>query len=186
MKKRLFAIVLMVVLVMSLSMTALAAGVSSDEKAVFDHFCQVLNKHKANIGNNRNISQYIAEATNALNYVDLDAAACKDLDACVTAVDNYLTANAKDRISGFNSAIPVCNIINATSQKYGMTVSIDTYSTYATVTFGGNAVARPGSGIVKQTGINTTVTVVCLAAIAFVVAGVAGVALNRKNKVAVQ
>lgn len=182
MKKRLFAVVLMVVLVMSLSMTALAAGVTSDENAVLEHFSQVINKHKGNIGS-RNLSQYIAEATNALNAVDLDAAACKDLDNAVTAVDNYLTANVKSKGDAKAKLPDILNIVNTTSQKYGMTVSVDVNTGVATVTIGGNVVSRPGTSIVNQTGINTTITVVCLAAIAFVVAGIAGVALNRKNRV---
>lgn len=188
MKKRIIAIVMMVVMVMCLSMTAFAAnGVSSEENAVLEHFIQVLNKHKANIGPG-NITQYIAEATNALNYADLNSAACKDLDNAVTAVDNYLTANVKSRNDARNKLPDVLNIVNTTSQKYGMTVSVDTNTGFATVTFGNTVIARTGGGvgIVNQTGVNTTITVVALAAVAFVVAGIASIVISRKNKVVAQ
>lgn len=186
MKKRIIAIVMLVVMVMTLSMTAFAAGgVTTEENAVLEHFSQVINKHKEKIGASH-ISQYIAEATNALNAVDLDSAACKDLDACVTAVDNYLTNNCPNKWDAKNKLPEILAIVNATSQKYGMTVSVDSNTAVATVTINGSVVGRTGTGIVNQTGLNTTITVVALATLTFVVAGIASIVVSRKNKVAVQ
>lgn len=186
MRKRIIAMFMLVVMVLCMSMTAFAAGgVTTEENAVLEHFIQVLNKHKEKVGASH-INQYIAEATNALNAVDLDSAACKDLDACVTAVDNYLTNNCKEKWDAKNHLPEIVAIVNATSQKYGMTVSVDSVTGIATVTVGGAVVGRTGTGIVNQTGVNTTITVVSLAAIAFVVAGIASVVYSRKNKVAVQ
>ena len=106
MKKRVLAIVLMVVMVMCMSMTAFAAdGLSGDESTLLNHFISVLNKHADGIGANR-ISQYSAEAERALTVVNLDSNGCADLTKAVDDVDAYLTAQSAHTASDMKKALP--------------------------------------------------------------------------------
>ena len=200
MKKRIFAIVLMVVMVMCMSMTAFAAdGLSGDEQTLLNHFIEVLNKHADGMGTSR-IAQYSAEAERALTVVNLDSSACADLSKCVDDVDAYLIAQNAHKPSDMKKALPqVLNIVNAVSTKYNMTVSVDVSkadkSAPASVTIktpgggGGSDVPAQenqvdiGGQIVRQTGVDYAVTAGVLGVFAIGLASAIGFVLVQKKKV---
>ena len=190
MKKRLFALVLSLVLVLSSAVTVFAAsGVSSDEQALLDKFSGVVNswasvlstspKDGGNIAN-----QYIGEATNALMQVDLSADACADLSNTIDAVVAIAEKDGCKTRSDLKASLPeILSTVNATSQKYGMTVSVDTSTGYAKVTIttedGKKSEAASTKDAVNQTGIDFTSTIAVVAALLFVFAF--GVFMIRKD-----
>lgn len=190
MKKRFFALVLSLVLVFSSAVTVFAAsGVNSDEQALLDKFSGVVNswasvlstspKDGGNIAN-----QYIAEATNALMQVDLSADACNDLSTTIDAVVGIIEKNGCATRADLKAALPeILQTVNATSQKYGMTVSVDTSTGYATVTIttekGDKTEAASTKAAVNQTGVDFTATLGVIAAVIFVFAF--GVFMIRKD-----
>ncbi len=191
MKKRLLAVVLSLVLVFGSAMTVFAAsGVNSDEQAMLDKFSGVVNTWASVLStsptDNGNIAnQYIAEATNALMQVDLNADACKDLSNTIDAVASLLESKGCTTRSDLKAALPeVLSLVNGTSQKYGMTVSVDTASGYAKVTIktaeGKETEAASTKDAVNQTGVDMTATLAVVAAILFVFAF--GVFVIRKDK----
>ena len=191
MKKRLLAVVLSLVLVFGSAMTVFAAsGVNSDEQAMLDKFsglvnswASVLSTSPADNGNIAN--QYIAEATNALMQVDLNADACKDLSNTIDAVASLLETKGCSTRDDLKTVLPeVLSLVNGTSQKYGMTVSVDTATGYAKVTIktaeGKDTEAASTKDAVNQTGVDMTATLAVVAAILFVFAF--GVFVIRKDK----
>ena len=82
------------------------------------------------------------------------------------------------------AALPeILQTVNATSQKYGMTVSVDTSTGYATVTIttekGDKTEAASTKAAVNQTGVDFTATLGVIAAVIFVFAF--GVFMIRKD-----
>ena len=190
MKKKLFALVLSLVLVLSSAVTVFAAsGVNADEQALLDKFSGVVNswasvlstspKDGGNIAN-----QYIAEATNALMQVDLSADACNDLSTTIDAVVGIVEKNGCKTRSDLKASLPeILQTVNATSQKYGMTVSVDASRGYATDTVttekGEKTEVATNKQTVNQTGIDFTSTLAVVAALIFVFAF--GVFMIRKD-----
>ncbi len=183
MKKRLIAFGMLIVLVVCMSMTVFAAnGVSTEEEALLNRFSAILAKYEVK---GAVASQYIAEATNALTKVDLDSNACKEFDGVLTQVDALLASKNAKGNDLRQSAPQVAALINTVAPKYGMTVSVDTNTTIATVSFGGDVVAKAGTGIINQTGVNTTATVAVIGGIALIsLLGVGAFVASRSKKVA--
>ncbi len=184
---------LLLVLVSSTGVFA-ASGVSSDEQALLDKFSGVVTKwagvvvsddtKKTNIQN-----QYISEATNALTQVDLDVAACDDLAATIDAVDSLLASKGVKNGADLRAALPdVVATVNATANKYGMTVSVvndasaanDGYATVKITTETGEKTTAGGTkGAVNQTGFTYTATIIILSILALLF--VACVVVTRKK-----
>ena len=130
-------------------------------------------------------NEYIAEATNALTKVELDKAACDDLsntidEAMVILGPVQTRAEAKAR------STEVVGLVNKTSEKYGMTVTINGKGGViggAEVTIKGDKISD-NDGPVNQTGFNMTATYTVAAIL--VAALLAGIIVVRKNKLAKQ
>lgn len=199
MKKRIFAIVLMVVMVMCMSMTAFAAdGMSGDETTLFNHFKDVLNKHSDAFQANR-IAQYTAKAEEALVRVNLDSNACADLSKCVDDVDAFITAKNAHTPKDMKAIAPdIVNMVNAVANKYYMYVTVDmtTKEAKAEVTFknpgwdvpsqdngAGAQVIDINGNIVRQTGVDYAVTAGVLGVFAIGLASAIGFVLVQKKKV---
>ncbi|MBR3403147.1 MAG: hypothetical protein IKG67_13035 [Parasporobacterium sp.] len=144
--KKFLAVIISVVVVLSMALPTFAAsGINSNEEALLAKFSALVMSWDSVLGTShkdggRISAEYISEAENALTQVDLDAAACADLSAAIDAAEKVATdAGAKTR-ADLGAILPdVLKVVNATSEKYGMTVTVDYVahgvgSDYATVT----------------------------------------------------
>ena len=164
--KKLLAIIISVTVVLSMALPTFAAsGVNSDEEALLAKFSALVMSWDSVLGTSRKdggsiSAQYISEAENALTQVDLDAAACADLSAAIDAAEKVATdAGAKTRADLGDVLPEVLKVVNATSEKYGMTVTVDFVahgvgSDYATVTV--TTPSGPTSGGSTKPAVNQT------------------------------
>ena len=202
MKKRIIAFGMLIVMVMCLSLTALAAGVTSEEQAVLDHFTSVQGKY-AKLLPAGTADKNIAAAKTVLNDLDFSADACKDLDAIVTKLDNALAAKNPQTKDDLKAMRPeLLNIVNSTSSNYfTISATLDANTGVGTVTVtlknqpsgGGDdtpqqqpsATVTVGQGIINQTGVDTTATVAVLGGVALIsILGVGAFVVSKSKKVA--
>ena len=208
MKNRFTSLVLGLILVVAMSIPTFAAGgVNSNEQALLDSFTAVVTSQPMTYPK---AGQYITEATNALIQVDLDAAACADLQKGIEDVAAILSSNSVGNGPAARSVLPqVLTRVNSVANKYGMNVSVvdargaanDGVATVTvTVPDGGNGGSQGGSGssgsgsgtttkvastgkIVNQTGFDMTAT---MAVAVLLLAAFAGsiVVISKKNLLA--
>ena len=211
MKNRFTSLVLGLILVVAMSIPTFAAGgVNSNEQALLDSFTAVVTSQPMTYPK---AGQYITEATNALIQVDLDAAACADLQKGIEDVAAILSSNSVGNGPAARSVLPqVLTRVNSVANKYGMNVSVvdargaanDGVATVTvTVPDGGNGGSQGGSGssgsgssqsgtttkvastgkIVNQTGFDMTAT---MAVAVLLLAALAGsiVFISKKNLLA--
>ena len=183
--KKVIALVITVAFIVCAAFTAMAAsGVSNDEQALLDKFSAfVTSWSAAHPGDEAVANQYIAEATNSLIQVDLDAAACADLSATIDKVEALSQQKGwKTNADAWADREAVLQIVNATANKYNMNVTLDSATHYATVTITTPAGPTPGGSTrpaVNQTGADMTATIIVIAALVAVF-GAAVVVSRRK------
>jgi len=199
MKKRVTALVMMVVLVACMSIPAFAAsGISSDEQAVLDKFMGVVNKYATYLGT-EHVNQYKAEAERVLIALDFDSAACTELSKGVDEMDSYLAGQGIDSKAKMKAALPgAVDIANKWGGKYfSIKVSV-TDKGVASVTFTtpspapapgqdipaqeNTATVTVNNGIINQTGVDTTATVAVLGGVALISLIGAGAFVASKSK----
>ena len=185
MKSRFLTLLVAVIMVVACAFPAFAAdGINSDEEALLAKFTEAVDS-KRDLAGDDLANEYIAEATNALTKVELDKAACDDLsntidEAMVILGPVQTRAEAKAR------STEVVGLVNKTSEKYGMTVTINGKGGViggAEVTIKGDKISD-NDGPVNQTGFNMTATYTVAAIL--VAALLAGIIVVRKNKLAKQ
>ena len=178
-------------MVVALAVPALAVdGVTKNEQALYDHFCEVVDKWVAKQPDFKDrANQYKQMAQQTLVVADLDAAACTDLDAKITEVDNYLDKENPQTIAEMKEILPtIVQMVNATSQKYDITVAVSSSTQYAQCYVKGVAVVIPTPGKdgdsstspIKQTGFDMTSTIVVAAVLAIALLGSA-VVIGKKR-----
>ncbi len=202
MKKRLIAFGTMIALVVCMSMTAMASGVTADEQGVIDHFAAVQAKYE-NLLPAGTAEKNIAAGTAELNDKDLSADACKDLNGIIDKLDAALAAKnpqTKKELKSMRGEL--VSIVNGTSSDY-FTISAginDKGIGYVTITpkttpsgSGDNTPAQEntaatvtiGQGIINQTGVDTTATVAVLGGVALIsLLGVGAFVVSRNKKIA--
>lgn len=157
--KKIVSILLAAVLVLSLAATAFAAcGITADEEALLTKFKAAVDEYAEYSPSHA--AQFKNEAANALMKVDLDAAACAELAACIDNVSAAIkevydsvgigstcvkvgthtntSVNQGDllllKAAAIKNAPRILAMVNDVVNKYGMNVSLsETF--YATVTF---------------------------------------------------
>ena len=181
MKKRIIAIVVAMVMVFTSAAVAFAAsGVSADEQATLDKFCQMVDERLKPI-DEEIANQYKAEAEQALAKVELDKTACDELSAAIDKVGEILDKNnATDKKTAAACLPEVLKTVNAVANKYNMDVAVNTLSRkgYATVTINGEPAVDPTP--VNQTGFDTTATII-VAALVVVALGAGFAVVTKKN-----
>ena len=163
--KKGFAALLMVFALAAVSaFSAMAAsGINTNEEALLKEFEAGVDT-KADLLGAEIVTQWKAEAANALTQVDLDASACAELSQgikdAVAAVADITTRK------GLKAKSPdVVKLVNAVSQKYGMTVTLSDTG-YAKVTIktesGKTTTVGDNKKAVNQTGFGLLQTIVVL------------------------
>ena len=206
MKKRLIAFGMMVVLIMCLSMTTMAAGtITADEKGVYDHFKAVQGAFVKPNGplTQKTESANLAKAEQVLTDLDFSADACKDLNKIIDAWNAELqkTPNkTKEDLQAKNKAL-VDIAVNTKSDYFTVSASLNEKGVGSvTITMkdkpsGGGSDSGSGDsssttipvgqGIINQTGVDTTATVAVFGGIALIsLLGVGAFVASRNKKVA--
>ncbi len=173
MKKGLFAVVMAVTLSALSAFSSMAAsGINTNEEALLKEFEAGVDT-KADLLGAEIVTQWKAEAANALVQVDLDASACSALSQgikdAVATVAPITTRRGLKNASG-----DVVKAVNAISQNYGMTVTLSDNG-YAKVTIktesGQTTTVGDNKKAVNQTGFGLLQTVVSLGAAILVLGG---------------
>ena len=211
MKKRLIAFGLMLVLIMAMSMTAMAAGtITSEERAVLNHFEAVQSLYVGKAGISQATADYnIGKGEELFLALDFNSDQCKAADAIIDAWAAELakTPNAtkEDLQAKRQNLIDIAT--NYKSDYLTVTVA-DLYlgkgnagKGYISVTLktpgqgGGSdtpaqesqqtATIAIGQGIINQTGVDTTATVAVIGGVALIsLLGVGAFIVSRSKKVA--
>ena len=153
--------------------TAMAAsGLNTNEEALLKEFEDGVDT-KADLLGAEIVTQWKAEAANALAQVDLDADACAKLSQGIKDAVAYVAPITTRR--GLKNASPeVVKNVNAISQNYGMTVTLADNG-FAKVTIktesGQSTTVGDNKKAVNQTGFGLLQTVIALAAAAMVLGG---------------
>ena len=183
--KKIITIMMVLAMVVALAVPALAAdGVTKDEQALYDHFCKVVDEWVAKKTEYKDkANQYKQMAQQTLVVADLDSAACADLDSKINEVANYLNEKNPTTAAEMKAILPtVVEMVNATSQKYEITVAVSSSSEYAQCYVKGVAVVIPStdSKPIVQTGFDMTSTIVVAAVLAIALLGSA-VIISKKR-----
>ena len=189
MKKRICMILISAILILCMVSPAMAAsGLNQYESALLAKFTQVVTDWvAAHPDTTVEGSQYIAEATNVLNQVDLDEGTCADLSAAIDRAMELINQNGwSSREDLSNNSGSILGVVNSTANKYDMNVTVDVgNSDFATVTFvneqGQQTTGGTTKAAVNQTGsagmLGTWVVLAVLAAV--FAAGL--ITVNRKR-----
>lgn len=195
---------MMIVLVLCMSMTVFAAGITSEEQAVLDHFVSVQAKYASFLSADA-MNNNIWQASNALDTIDFSADACNDLNTVISQLDAALSAKnpqTKKDLQGMQSELIA--IVNSTNSNYftiSATLDANGYGLLLDISLknqpssGGSdtpsqdsasvAITTTGQGIINQTGVDTTATVAVIGGIAFIsLLGVGAFVVSRSKKVA--
>ena len=209
MKKRLIAFGMMIVLIMAMSMTAMAAGtVTSDEQAVLNHFWEVQKVYvdKGLISDKVANDNYAAGRQVFLDN-DYSADACKDanklIDAWAAELAKTPNSTKKDLSAKRANLISITNNFKSdyftisavdinVSKKGACTISVTPKpaggNSGSDVPAQENATTTTitiGQGIINQTGVDTTATVAVLGGVALIsLLGVGAFVVSRSKKVA--
>lgn len=184
--KRLISILLVAIMVVSLAISAAAAGgINKDEAALLAKFYGVVDSYAYLSA--RLAFQYKNQAENALAKVDLDPAACADLSAAIDAVVGYARANGINTVEAARRALPtVLGMVNGVAGKYGISVYV-AFDGSVCVSLGVNGTADKAAStakIVKQTGVDMTATYAVIGVL--FVALVCGLAVVSKKNLLVK
>ena len=203
MKKRLIAFGLMLVLIMAMSMTAMAAGtMTSDEQAVLDHFTDVQNIYVGKgLISKATAKENINRGAQVLTDLDFSAEACNDLNAIIDQWAAELKgASTKKELQAKRDAL--VNIATGYNSNYfTVSASLDKKTGIGSITVtlksqGGSGDDVPaqenqtttvaiGQGIINQTGVDTTATVAVIGGVALIsLLGVGAFVASRSKKVA--
>ena len=183
--KRLISILLVAIMVVSLAVSAAAAGgINKDEAALLAKFNGVVDTYA--YLNVRLAFQYKNQAENALAKVDLDPAACADLSAAIDNIVGYARTHGIDTIDAARRALPtILGMVNGVVGKYGMSVYV-AFDGSVCVSINVNGTADKAAStdkIVKQTGVDMTATYAVIGVL--FVALVCGLAVvSKKNLLA--
>lgn len=200
MKKRLIAFGMLIVLVMAMSMTALATdGINGNEQKVLDKFTSIQNKYIDLVGKDK-ADANTNKGTIALQRYDFSEAACNDMIAVLDKIDAELSgAKTKKELQGHQDALN--KIANVKTDNVDIKCTVDLYANGTVITL--EPVPQPapgqdvpaqentavvvtiGQGIINQTGVDTTATVAVAGGIALVsLLGVVAFFVSRSKKVA--
>ena len=202
MKKRLIAFGLMLVLIMAMSMTAMAAGtMTSDEQAVLDHFTQVQDIYVGKgLISKATAKENINRGAKVLTDLDFSTEACNDLNAIIDQWAAELNgASTKKELQAKRDAL--VNIATGYNSNYfTVSASLDKKTGIGSITVtlkpqGGSGDDVPaqdqsttvpiGQGIINQTGVDTTATVAVIGGVALIsLLGVGAFVASRSKKVA--
>lgn len=202
MKKRLIAFGLMLVLIMAMSMTAMAAGtMTSDEQAVLDHFTEVQKIYvDKGLISKATAKENINRGAKVLTDLDFSAEACNDLNAIIDQWAAELNgASTKKELQAKRDAL--VNIATGYNSNYfTVSASLDKKTGIGSITVtlkpqGGSGDDVPaqdqtttvaiGQGIINQTGVDTTATVAVIGGVALIsLLGVGAFVASRSKKVA--
>ena len=197
MKKRLIAFGMLIVLIMAMSMTVMAAdGVNSNEQKVLDKFNSIQAKYTSLIGSDT-AKTNTANATAALQDVDLNESACNDLIGILDKLDAELNGSTtKKDLQSHQQAL--LKIANVTTSNISVSATLDANtgigSAKIVVMAPGQdvpaqentaVVVTIGQGIINQTGVDTTATVAVIGGVALIsLLGVGAFIASRSKKVA--
>ena len=199
MKKRLIAFGMLIVLIMAMSMTVMAAdGVNSNEQKVLDKFNSIQAKYTSLIGFDT-AKTNTANATAALQDVDLNESACNDLIGILDKLDAELNGSTtKKDLQSHQQAL--LKIANVTTSNISVSATLDANtgigSAKIVVMAPGQDVPSQenatttvtvaiGQGIINQTGVDTTATVAVIGGVALIsLLGVGAFIASRSKKVA--
>ena len=200
MKKRLIAFGMLIVLVMAMSMTALATdGINGNEQKVLDKFTSIQNKYIDLVGKDK-ADANTAAGTTALQKYDFSEAACNDMIAVLDKIDAELSgAKTKQELQSHQDALN--KIANVKTDNVEIKCTVDLYGKGTVITLvpvtkpapGQDVPAQEntavvvtiGQGIINQTGVDTTATVAVAGGIALVsLLGVVAFFVRKKKKVA--
>ncbi len=154
MKKRLLSFLLAALMTVLVAFPAFAAdGLNADEQGLYNYFAAQVNS-KSWLGKELN-AEYLAMAEGALMKVDLDKAACDDLQAAIDGVMAIINTNGVDSLhksKQFHDQY--LNVVNPVAGKYNMKVELDAKTGVATVYVNGVPVVitKPA---VNQTGFSS-------------------------------
>ena len=202
MKKRLIAFGLMLVLIMAMSMTAMAAGtMTSDEQKVLDHFTDVQNIYVGKgLISKATAKENLNRGAKVLTDLDFSAEACNDLNAIIDQWAAELKgASTKQELQAKRDAL--VNIATGYNSNYfTVSASLDKKTGIGSITItmkgqGGGGEDVPaqdqtttvpiGQGIINQTGVDTTATVAVIGGVALIsLLGVGAFVASRSKKVA--
>ena len=202
MKKRLIAFGLMLVLIMAMSMTAMAAGtMTSDEQAVLDHFTEVQKIYvDKGLISKATAKENINRGAKVLTDLDFSTEACNDLNAIIDQWAAELNgASTKKELQAKRDAL--VNIATGYNSNYfTVSASLDKKTGIGSITVtlkpqGGSGDDVPaqdqsttvpiGQGIINQTGVDTTATVAVIGGVALIsLLGVGAFVASRSKKVA--
>lgn len=177
MSKKVLAAILVAAMTIMMAMPVMAAsGLNSNEESLHATFAEKV-RSQSWLGKSLT-NQYITEAENALTKVDLDAAACAELNSAIDAVMKILSDN---NVTSLHEAKQYrqqyLDAVNPVAGKYNMRVELDAKSGIATVYVNGEAVTP--RRVVNQTGFDFTSTIAVIAALA--AAALAAVIIRRKH-----
>ncbi len=206
MKKRLIAFGMMIVLIMAMSMTAMAAGtITSEEQDVINHFKGIQQFYvDKNLVSKEAANNNISEAEKFFLKYDFNSNQCKDAN---NIIDAWAAELAKAPNSTKNDLkAKRMNLINIAknykSDHLSVTVAeLDPTTGEGTIDVilkypsnGGDDVPAQenqtatitiGQGIINQTGVDTTATVAVLGGVALIsLLGVGAFVVSRSKKVA--
>ena len=202
MKKRLIAFGMMVVLVMCLSMTAMAAGtITTAEKTVYDNFARVQGKYASRM-DAKVVEGNLMTANRVLTELDLSDGACNDLNKIIEKWETTLATapNATKKDLQAKRTQLISDAVNFKSDYFTVTANLDDKGVGSvTITLkdqpsgggsgdsgsGSSATIPVGQGIINQTGVDTTATVAVFGGIALIsLLGVGAFVASRNKKVA--
>ena len=171
--KKIVTVMMALVMVLSLSVTALAAPneMSYNEQKIYDKFCQVVDRWYG--FNQKSVdrgTQYKSKAKQSLLIMYLSKSQCDDLEACIDRVDAFIASKEPKSAHDMKMlALDVEKIVNETSNKYGIKVVLDA-NLYADVLIKlkdgtykpvGDVTGNDDSDlIIRQTGFDFAATVV--------------------------
>ena len=153
MKKRLLSFLLAALMTVLVAFPAFAAdGLNADEQGLYNYFAAQVNS-KSWLGKELN-AEYLAMAEGALMKVDLDKAACDDLQAAIDGVMAIINTNGVDSLHKSKQFHEYLNVVNPVAGKYNMKVELDAKTGVATVYVNGVPVVitKPA---VNQTGFSS-------------------------------
>lgn len=205
MRKRLIAFGMMIVLIMAMSMSVMAAGtMTSDEKAVLDRFKSVQQVYvDKGLVSDATAKENISRGEKVLTDLDFSADACKDLNAIIDkwAAELNGASTKKELQAKRDALVKIATGFN--SNYFTVSASLDNKTGIGSVTItlknqssgnsGDNVPAQEnqtttvaiGQGIINQTGVDTTATVAVLGGVALIsLLGVGAFVASRSKKIA--
>lgn len=182
MKKGIFASIFGVLLALVLATPAFAGTMNSSEQAVYDRFCQVVQDKVGILLEQDRADSFKDWAEKALVHdeIDLDQAACDELDDMIDQVLAYIEENGIDTKAEASAAYPeIAKLINTVSEKYGITVVVNASLKDGELLVNGKPIGTTGD-LVNNTGFGLGRTVVVAGTAVAVLCGAYVVA--RKNR----